>query len=150
MTSRHAMRLLTAVATGAFAFVAMLGATTVQQAGAPPVKTGPYQPLVSPEGKDNFLAYCAVCHGVDAKGRGPAVPALKVPVPDLTTIAKRNGKFDGGAITQKIVGPERLPAAHGSIEMPMWGPLFRRAEGDAVAQLRVANLTTYLQSLQAR
>jgi mono/diheme cytochrome c family protein len=38
-----------------------------------------------------YTAYCAVCHGVDGKGNGPAAEALRVRPPDLTTLAKKNG-----------------------------------------------------------
>jgi mono/diheme cytochrome c family protein len=37
-----------------------------------------------------FRSYCAVCHGLDAKGSGPAAPALKMEPADLTTLAKEN------------------------------------------------------------
>jgi hypothetical protein len=51
-----------------------------------------YQTLIrSTRGADLFRAYCASCHGRDAKGHGPAAPALKATVPDLTVLAKNNG-----------------------------------------------------------
>ncbi len=37
----------------------------------------------SVEGPDLFRAYCTSCHGLDARGAGPAAPALKAKVPDL-------------------------------------------------------------------
>src|ERR1700687_1814951 len=49
---------------------------------------------VVPSGKVMYIEYCAVCHGDGAKGDGPYAPMLKVPPPDLTTLAKRHdGKF---------------------------------------------------------
>jgi mono/diheme cytochrome c family protein len=77
----------------------------------PAVKSAPMRTIVSVEGKDNFEAYCAVCHGKDAKGTGPAAPAMKTPVPDLTLIAKRHGgKFDPIEIENTIRGTDkRLP-----------------------------------------
>ena len=33
---------------------------------------------------------CQACHGANAKGDGPMAAFLTIPVPDLTTIAKRN------------------------------------------------------------
>ena len=41
-------------------------------------------------GKDSFEAYCAACHGVDARGSGPVASALKRTPPDLTILASRN------------------------------------------------------------
>ena len=52
-----------------------------------------------------FKQYCASCHGLDAKGHGPAVPALKVPPPDLTSLTKNNhGKFPEPRVFQAIKG----------------------------------------------
>ena len=39
-------------------------------------------------GPEMYTSYCAVCHGLDGKGNGPAAEALKVPPPDLTALAK--------------------------------------------------------------
>ena len=44
----------------------------------PTIKKVPAQAINSVEGKDNYQEYCAVCHGTDAKGNGPAAPALKI------------------------------------------------------------------------
>ena len=121
--------------------------SAAQQTGTS-IKTTPYQPLVSVEGKDNFLAYCAVCHGVGGKGNGPAVPALKGPVPDLTTMTRRAGKFDSVRIERFIAGADKVPTAHGSADMPMWGPLFKSLGAREAATLRLQNLVKYLQSIQ--
>ena len=102
-------------------------------------------------GKDMFTSYCAVCHGTDAKGGGPAVAALKMPPPDLTTMTKRNGgKFPELRVFNTINGDLNMPA-HGSKEMPVWGDVFRSMERDnAAQQMRVSNLTKYLESLQTK
>ena len=150
MTTRRINGLLAGLATGTVVLMAMIGGTAAQQAGVPKIKQTQFNAIVSVEGRDNFLAYCAVCHGIDGKGGGPAVPALKVPVPDLTTMAKRYGKYDELAVQNQIRGASKLPAAHGSTEMPIWGPLFRSQGGDETALLRVRNLTTYLGSVQVK
>jgi mono/diheme cytochrome c family protein len=110
-------------------------------------------PIASVEGRDNFKAYCAVCHGTDAKGNGPAAPAMKVPVPDLTLIAKRHdGKFDPIAIERTIRGTDKSMStpAHGVEDMPIWGDVFRSAGSltPSTTTIRVRNLVTYLQGLQ--
>ncbi len=114
MRTRYAMRLVTGLATGAVALMAFIGVTAAQQPAAPTINRGQFNAIVSVEGKDNFAAYCAVCHGLNGKGGGPAVPALKVPVPDLTTMAKRYGKFDELAVLNLISGVSKAPPAHGS------------------------------------
>ena len=116
------------------------------------IKLAPCEPIPSVDGKDSFAAYCAVCHGADGKGRGPAVTALSVPVPDLTTLAQRQGgKFNALAVQDAIVGAGKVPAAHGTATMPIWGPAFHASEPDkARATLRVQNLAGYIGSLQQR
>jgi mono/diheme cytochrome c family protein len=107
-------------------------------------------PLIrSLKGPDLYLAYCASCHGLDARGTGPAVPALKTKMPDLTLLSKNNqGSFPTAYVRQVITG-ELVVSAHGSREMPIWGPIFHQVEanmdwGDA----RITILVNYLQSRQ--
>lgn len=110
-------------------------------------------PMTSPaSGKEMFAAYCAACHGKDAKGDGPAASALKTPPANLTTLAQRNGgQFPSMKVMSILRGQASL-AAHGSQEMPVWGPVFwTMSQGHASeVQQRVANLTKYLESLQVK
>jgi mono/diheme cytochrome c family protein len=99
-----------------------------------------------------FNSYCAVCHGKDAKGNGPAAEALKVPPGDLTHLSANNGgKFPADKVSNTIRGDANIPA-HGSKEMPVWGNLFWHiSQGHASeVQLRVANLNKYIESMQAK
>ena len=114
------------------------------------IKLAPCEAIPSVDGKDSFAAYCAVCHGTDGKGRGPAVTALSTAVPDLTTLSRRQGgKFNALAVQDAIVGAGKVPAAHGTATMPVWGPAFHASEPDrARATLRVQNLASYIGSLQ--
>jgi mono/diheme cytochrome c family protein len=118
-------------------------------ADKPTIKTAPAVPLASVGGKENFEAYCAVCHGKDGKGQGPAAPAMKVPVPDLTTLAARHkGKFDPIAVELIVKGTGKTATpAHGIETMPIWGDVFR-AEDRATQILRIGNIVKYVQSLQ--
>ena len=99
-----------------------------------------------------YKAYCAVCHGMDGKGQGPAADALKVPPPDLTMLAKRNGGvFPSDHVRRAIEGEPYLPS-HGAKEMPVWGHLFwRTSQGHtSEVQLRVVNLSKYVELMQAK
>ena len=103
-------------------------------------------------GAQMYRAYCASCHGLDGKGKGPAAPAMKTPPADLTTLARRNGgKFPEVRVFQSIEGEAGL-AAHGSREMPVWGTAFRTMGGsdEASVKLRVRNLTRHVESMQQR
>ncbi|SFC89794.1 c-type cytochrome [Tropicimonas isoalkanivorans] len=73
-------------------------------------------------GQAVFAEACASCHGANAKGNGPHAAMLSVPVPDLTSFARRNdGDFDRARVVRLIDGREGL-AAHGG-PMPMFGGL---------------------------
>jgi len=100
-----------------------------------------------------FDAYCAACHGKDAKGDGPAVPALKVPPPDLTTLAQRHGgKFPQDYVGDVLRNGVEGVKSHGSKDMPTWGPLFGSLGGgrSAPATLRILELSHYIESLQTK
>lgn len=131
--------------------VGVAAQTPSEQKTVPKVKTVSAVPIRSVEGVDNFTAYCAVCHGYDAKGNGPAAPAMKVPVPDLTTIAKRNkGKFEPVMIELIIKGSGKISTpAHGVETMPIWGDVFRE-EDRGLLTLRISNLVKYLESIQQK
>ena len=103
-------------------------------------------------GKALFSEHCASCHGDDAKGAGPAAVSLKVQPPDLTALAKRNhGKFPDDEVYKAIHG-DRATAAHGSREMPAWGPVFLATSGvdQADADRHIGNLADYLKSIQVK
>jgi mono/diheme cytochrome c family protein len=110
------------------------------------------RPTPASSGKEMYTSYCAVCHGMDGKGGGPAASALKTPPADLTTLSKNNGgKFPAMKVTSILRGTSDL-TAHGSKEMPVWGPLFRSisAGHEGEVQQRVVNLTHYVEALQAK
>ena len=131
----------------------LLAAFVIVAAAQKPVVKKVPAPQTSPaSGKEMYVSYCASCHGVTGKGDGPAAVALKVAPPDLTTLSQRNqGKFPGAHVAQSIKGDMAMPA-HGSKEMPVWGPVFSSLnKGDqALVQLRISNLTKYIESLQVK
>ena len=116
------------------------------------IKHVPIQRTARTSGREMYQTYCAVCHGIDGKGHGPAVEALKVPPPDLTTLARLNGgRHPSDHVRSAIEGDLRL-SAHGTKEMPVWGYLFwRMSQGQgSEVQLRVVNLNSYVASLQEK
>jgi mono/diheme cytochrome c family protein len=101
------------------------------------------------DAKEMFHEYCAVCHGDDAKGGGPARDALTKAPADLTQIARKNGgKFPKVQVMRMIEGVDTV-AAHGNRAMPIWGNIFRSLENQESATLRVNALMEYLEKLQA-
>jgi len=116
------------------------------------IKHVPIKATSPVSGKEMYMTYCAVCHGTDGKGGGPAASALKVPPTDLTLLSKNNGgKYPTMKVTSSIHGESALPA-HGSKEMPVWGTLFWKMSGghEGEVQQRVVNLTQYIETLQAK
>jgi mono/diheme cytochrome c family protein len=115
------------------------------------VKKTPIAQTNAASGREMYIAYCASCHGKDAKGNGPATPALKTPPPDLTTLAVRNqGKFPSMRVGAILRGQEVL-ITHGSKDMPVWGPLFESRPdyaGSHELNARLFHLTDYLKSVQ--
>jgi mono/diheme cytochrome c family protein len=103
-------------------------------------------------GKQMYAKYCAPCHGVDAKGQGPVAPALKTPPTDLTMLSKNNrGKYPDAHIVEVLRNGTDIPA-HGSAEMPVWGPILGKMNQNNVQEemLRISNLSRYLESIQAK
>ena len=101
-------------------------------------------------GQKLYMQYCASCHGADGKGGGPVAPSLKTFIPDLTTIEKREGKFDQNKV-QQIISGEIGYTAHGQKDMPVWGYIFRqKAGGQMVATANVFALAKYIKSIQQK
>ena len=118
----------------------------------PSVKHVPIANASPASGKEMFESYCAVCHGKDGKGDGPAASAMKTPPADLTLLAQKNGgKYPGQHVAAVIKGQASTPS-HGSQDMPVWGPLFSSISQGHTAQVqqRISNLVAYIDTLQAK
>jgi mono/diheme cytochrome c family protein len=129
----------------------MMLSLTGARVDAQTIKQGTAPRIQSMEGVDTYKAYCAVCHGPQAKGNGPAATALKKVPADLTTIAKRSGgKFSRADVETMITGKDVL-VSHGSRDMPIWGPVFKSLVSDKTfMELRVKNLVDYIESIQTQ
>lgn len=102
------------------------------------------------DGPSVYKAYCAACHGADGEGKGPAAQTLKRKPIDLTAIARNNkGIFPRATIENGLINGKWK--AHGSKEMPTWGPIFRAVDAnDDIAYAHIHNLVTYLESIQVK
>lgn len=109
------------------------------------------RPIRPVDGVTIFRNYCAPCHGLDGRGKGPVSGALRDVVPDLTTLSRRNGNtFPATHVRNTIMfGTDELMRAHGTKQMPIWGPVFHEIEFDQdLGNVRLENVTKYLESIQ--
>jgi hypothetical protein len=77
---------------------------------------------------------------------------LSVNVPNLRTLSQRNhGEFPTDAVASYIDG-RNLPTAHGTRNMPVWGPVFdttgRLIAGSENSAQRIRSVIDYLRELQ--
>lgn len=137
-----------------FALCGLLAVNVSIAAGRPAAEAQRPQtpPLVisSLSGADLFQFYCATCHGRGGKGDGPVVSSLKKQPPDLTTIAARHGgHFASEEILRFVAGDDVIVSAHGSRDMPVWGPIFYSLEPhDRLTRIRLENVVRYIETLQ--
>ena len=113
----------------------------------------PRAQAVEPKGEALFATHCAACHGIDGEGGGPVASAMKVTVPNLRTLAKRNGGvFPAEAVAAYIDGRSQV-TSHGDRLMPVWGD-FLQQPGDKDDQepvrARIAALVAFIERLQYR
>ena len=140
--NRNGLVVLIALLTAAFVIGARAADRSKELTDQPASLSGPQL----------YSSYCAICHGADGKGGGPFAPQLKVWPPDLTQLAKKNsGSFPSMHVAEVIDGEFQRPA-HGSRDMPIWGPIFRTlAHGhEDSAQRRINRLVNYLESIQQK
>jgi mono/diheme cytochrome c family protein len=105
-------------------------------------------------GMEMYETFCASCHGIGGEGDGPVAPLVKIGVPDLTRIARRDGgEFPTEDVRRTIDGRFDRPA-HGPRDMPVWGWQFYNSEtmNDPDERARVdaliGKLIDYLRSIQ--
>ena len=108
-------------------------------------------PTTAVSGKVLYGQYCAVCHGIDGKGTGPAAAALKQVPTDLTQMNRQNkGSFPEEQFL-KMMNGEVTTTAHGTADMPIWGTDFRLSTTNPnLAQDRIYSLMNYIEGLQAK
>jgi mono/diheme cytochrome c family protein len=104
------------------------------------------------DGKQMYTSYCAPCHGADGRGYGPVASSLKMQPTDLTGLAKSNhGKYPENHVVSVVKFGTNV-GAHGSAEMPVWGPILGTISkvNPQEKYLRTTNLSRYLETLQVK
>ncbi len=145
-------RLLLVVAAIALAVV------TIAATQQPKIKTAPidWGQVAIGNGEVLYGELCAVCHGVEGTGDGPAAPALRTVPTDLTVLAQKNGGvYPTDAVRTAITGEGEI-VAHGTPGMPIWGAAiegvrldYKPARREWFANQRIDSLTAYLETIQA-
>jgi mono/diheme cytochrome c family protein len=104
----------------------------------------------SPDGHEEYTAYCSACHGPDGRGKGRSSRYCSVPPTDLTQLAQKNkGIYPADWVCDVLRrGTGRLSKRHGY--MPVWKPLLKsmNADVEGVTELRIRNLSAYIRTLQ--
>tara|TARA_R110002094_G_scaffold188440_1_gene163691 strand:- start:1353 stop:1748 length:396 start_codon:yes stop_codon:yes gene_type:complete len=98
--------------------------------------------------------YCATCHGLEGRGKGPMAPALLLQPPSLRDLTARYGAFPTARVVARVDGRDPL-VSHGS-PMPVYGPFFEgddtalKAEtGQPIMTSRpIVDLVAYLRAIQ--
>jgi hypothetical protein len=108
-----------------------------------------------PAGKDDYLADCARCHGVDGKGGVPGRRAVPGSISvDLTQLSKKNDRrFPRQEVYEAIDGRKRFPA-HFVSDMPIWGLKYDQArlgpDSEEKVKRKISALVDYVESLQQK
>ena len=113
---------------------------------APTIKREAAKPTSSSDGGQMFSSYCSPCHGKLGRGDGPAAAALKVKPADLTQLKKNHGGTYSQKDFEEKINGMAMSSAHGTTDMPIWGPIFREIAGSP--ELRVFNLKRYIDAMQ--
>ena len=128
-------------------FICIAGLASAQSLA---IKKVPVKLSTTTDGAQLYREHCAVCHGVDGKGAGPAAEALKTRPTDLSSLARSHGgTFPRDRVRAVLTGAARPVAAHGSTDMPVWGIIFRALDSsDTRVRLRIESIVAHLESLQ--
>jgi mono/diheme cytochrome c family protein len=146
------MRQSKRVIAGSIVALVLMGGANFLVAGQQTGRTPPPLLIPSMAGGDLFRFYCASCHGREGKGDGPVASALNRRPPDLTTLARRNGgRFSTDRVERFVTGDREAVLAHGSADMPVWGPIFQALDPqDRLNRIRIENVVAFIESIQVK
>jgi mono/diheme cytochrome c family protein len=136
----------------AWVVVLLFTAAGVAAAQEKSAKKEVIQPTATSDGEQIYRSFCIACHGKSGTGDGPAASVLNTKPADLTTLAERHG---GTFPDEYVAGVLRFgmkKPAHGTSDMPTWGPTFTSASGGdkAKVDVKIADLISYLKTLQKK
>ena len=97
-----------------------------------------------PDGPALYEAYCVPCHGISGRGTGPAARLVSRPVPDISAIAVRDGRFDARHVMSHVKGGD------GTECMPQWTQILHDTYKQGQEQLAVRNIVVYVEAMQIR
>jgi len=110
------------------------------------------EPALIERGRVRYQDDCSGCHGPRADGDGTVAAILTIAPPDLTIMSKDNGgEFPADRVRRVIDGRDSPAAAHGPVEMPVWGQHYKRSlpgYSEEPVQRKIDELVAYLQSIQ--
>jgi mono/diheme cytochrome c family protein len=107
-------------------------------------------------GRQDFMTYCAACHGVSGKGDGVVAEFLKITPANLTQMSVKNGGIFPRQRAIEVIDGRAQVGVHGERDMPVWGDWFKfEANSDGagdrtekIVRERIAALVDYIETLQ--
>lgn len=110
--------------------------------------------IAGKNGQEMYDQLCAVCHGVDGKGDGPAAQALANPVPDFTQLGTGvGGEYSSAQLKHVIAGRSRT-VHEGIVGMPLWEVEFQYVHrswngqpSTSYARAKIHSLAEYVEGL---
>jgi mono/diheme cytochrome c family protein len=114
-------------------------------------------------GKNDYVKFCAQCHGATGKGDGKFAKSLKRAPVDLTKLSENNkGVFPTLRIYDVIDGRIEV-MTHGKRDMPVWGNVFTdeltarlprdsmsKETSDYLVRQRILSIIEYISTLQGK
>lgn len=104
-------------------------------------------------GAQLFANYCAACHGAVGEGDGPVASIMNTNVPNLRTLAQRNGGTFPRDTVRAYIDGRTLPVSHGDRQMPIWGDVFgwgaeEGQRSEELTDMRINAVVEHLATLQ--
>lgn len=135
--------------------IALASALAALCTAAPAARAQTSEEKLVAAGREEYMQYCASCHGPEGKGNGPLAEDMRVAPADLTHINSRHGGVFPEPMMAEIIDGRRRVRGHGPATMPVWGRRFDREvgygqAGDIAIRGRISLLVEYLRSIQAK